>query len=162
MNLVGRFAKWGIPEDRLHVEMRVSMEKYLALHLDADILLDPFPFSGLTTSVHAVSMGLPILTLAGPALVGRQGLVVMGSLGLEEWVAWNEDEYVEKAVRFARDLPRLSVLRGMLRTRHMSVSGGADETACMQGAFREMWRRWCAGSAACQFEIDADGQILVL
>lgn len=158
-SLVGRFAAWGIPESRLRLEIRVPMDKYLALHREADILLDPFPFSGLTTSEHAVSMGLPVLTLAGPGLVSRQGLVVMGSLGLDEWVAWSEDEYVGKAVEFTDDLVRLAALRDELRLRLMSVSGGSVETACMQGAFREMWRRWCIGTDTQGFEVGPDGQI---
>ncbi|HMZ84214.1 MAG TPA: tetratricopeptide repeat protein [Rhodocyclaceae bacterium] len=160
-SLVERFAMSGIPEGRLKVEMRVSMDAYLALHRDADILLDPFPFSGLTTSEHALSMGLPVLTLAGRSLASRQGLVVMGSLGLDEWVAWSEDAYVRKAVEFASDRDRLAALRSDLRQCLMSVSDSAIEAACMQSAFREMWRRWCCGLPAVGFEVCRDGAVLV-
>lgn len=158
-SLVERFAASGIPESRVRVEMRASMDAYLALHRDADFLLDPFPFSGLTTSEHAVSMGLPVLSLAGRSLASRQGLVVMSALGLDQWVAWTEEQYVRKAIGFAGNLDALAALRSSLRRRLLSVSDAAVEAACMQSAFREMWRRWCDGEAVVGFEVEANGLV---
>ena len=157
--LVQRFAAQGVGSDRLQIELRRPMSGFLALHGAIDLLLDPFPFSGLTTTEHSVSMGVPVLTLAGSGLVSRQGLVVMGSLGLEDWVARSEDEYVGKAIEFASNLEELAELRAELPSRSLLAADGAREARCLEGAFREMWKRWCAGLPPCAFDVGAERRI---
>lgn len=160
-SLAQRFAGEGIAKDRVDLRPRLALKAYLDLHREIDILLDPFPFSGLTTSEHAVWMGVPVLTLAGQTLVSRQGLVVMGGLGLDEWVARDCGEYVSKAVRFSTDLARLADLRFGMRSRVLrSAHGGHSEARCMELAFRHMWQNWCEGRAPVSFEIpSSDGAI---
>lgn len=152
--LIRRFAGHGVLSERLELHRRVSLSAFLDLLRSIDILLDPFPFSGLTTSEHAVWMGVPVLTLAGESLVSRQGLVVMGSLDLAEWVSWDAGEYVNKAVAFASDLGRLAELRSGMRSRVVqSTRSGLSESLCMQLAFRAMWRNWCEGREPASFEV---------
>lgn len=156
-DLARRFAAVGVDPERLLFRPRLPMRDYLELHNEIDVLLDPFPFSGLTTSAHAVWMGVPVLTLAGDALVRRQGIVVMESLGLGDWVAADPDAYVRKAVEVAGDLPALAALRAGLRERvRASPLASPDlEARCMEAAFRTMWRRWCAGLSPESFSVPA-------
>jgi protein O-GlcNAc transferase len=49
------------------------MNGYLELHQQADICLDTFPYTGGTTTLHALWMGVPTLTLAGQTVPGRSG-----------------------------------------------------------------------------------------
>ena len=64
-------------------------------------------------------MGVPTLTLATPGMLGRQGQAMLENVGLDDWVARSEDEYVAKAVVLAADrensVRRLSDLRRNLR-----------------------------------------------
>jgi protein O-GlcNAc transferase len=62
-------------------------------------------------------MGVPTVTLAGNSLVSRQGETLMRCVGLEDWIARNEQEYVEIAVARANELEALAGLRGGLRAR---------------------------------------------
>lgn len=146
-DLLARFGRLGIGTDRLDFRPRLPMRDYLALHNEIDILLDTFPFSGLTTSEHALWMGVPVLTLAGDALVKRQGAAVMEPIGLADWVTASEEEYVARAVAAAADLAGLATLRRSLRDRlqQCPTVQPAAEARCLEAAFREMWRRWCAG-----------------
>lgn len=152
--LTQRFADVGIARDRLDLRPRVPLTAFLELHREIDVLLDSFPFFGLTTSEHAVWMGVPVLTLAGGTLVSRQGLVVMGGLDLDEWVAEDHEEYVRKAVGFATKLASLADLRLDMRLRVLRGARlGPCEARCMERAFRQMWRNWCEGRVPAAFEI---------
>ena len=119
---------------------------YLKLYNRLDVVLDTFPYNGHTTSLDALWMGVPVVTLAGKSGVSRAGLSQLMNLGVPELVAYAEDEYVEIATKLARDLPRLEELRRTLRARmKASVLMDAPRFARnIEAAYRAMWQRWCA------------------
>jgi predicted O-linked N-acetylglucosamine transferase (SPINDLY family) len=110
-----RFAAHGIGPERLLLQGRSPRHEYLAAYGQVDIGLDPFPFTGGTTSAESLWMGVPVLTLAGDRLVSRQGVGLMMNAGLPDWVARDADDYVARAQAHAADLSRLAALRAGLR-----------------------------------------------
>jgi len=54
---------------------------------------------------------VPVVTLVGPAHRQRVSYSMLKNIGVEETIAWNEDEYVTKAVRLAGDPQALAELR---------------------------------------------------
>jgi predicted O-linked N-acetylglucosamine transferase (SPINDLY family) len=135
----------GIPADRLRFEGKSSRADYLATYGQVDLALDPFPFPGGTTSVEGLWMGVPVLTLKGDRFISHQGETILQNVGLPEWIAADEDEYVAKAVAFASDLPSLAALRARLR-RQLLASPLCDAPRFarnLEEALRGMWRKWC-------------------
>jgi predicted O-linked N-acetylglucosamine transferase (SPINDLY family) len=66
------------------------------------------------------------------------------NLGLPEWIATTEAEYIDKACRFARQPEALNALRLGLRER-MKASPLMDGPAFAKGveaAYRSMYDRW--------------------
>lgn len=142
------FATRGIDPERLDFRAKVPLADYLALHHEVDIALDTFPYSGSTTTSHALWMGVPVVTLrSNLPQQGQGGAFLMGRLGLHDWRATSPDAFVDQAVRAASDLPALQRLRQQLRERITSTFGGATEfeAAELDAALRTIWRRWCAG-----------------
>jgi predicted O-linked N-acetylglucosamine transferase (SPINDLY family) len=93
-------------------------------------------------------MGVPVITLASDRPVGRIGTSLMTNLGLPEWVANDEQEYVSKAVAFAQDVPALTNLRRSMRARMqgspvMDEKGFAED---VEAAFKNMWSNWINSS----------------
>lgn len=119
---------------------------HLALYAEVDIALDPTPYNGTTTTCEAVWMGVPVVTLAGDRHRSRVGASLLGTLGLTEFVAADEDAYVRIASRLASDAPRLASLRTSLRTRmaNSPLCDGPAYAAKFERAVRGMWREWCA------------------
>ena len=94
----------------------------------------------------AVWMGVPTITMASRPPVGRIGTSLMTNLGLADWVASNADDYVERAVAFAEDIERLSLLRGGMRDR-MRKSPVMDEKGFagnVETTYRQIWHKWCS------------------
>jgi predicted O-linked N-acetylglucosamine transferase (SPINDLY family) len=136
----------GIPADRVDFVPRRPRHEYLELHHRLDIVLDPFPYGGHTTSLEALWMGVPVVSLAGRRPVSRAGLSILNNLGLPELVATSKDDYIKIAGALAGDLPRLAALRRTLRSR-METSVLMDAPRFARGiesAYRAMWRHWCA------------------
>jgi predicted O-linked N-acetylglucosamine transferase (SPINDLY family) len=121
---------------------------YLRLYHDVDIGLDPFPCAGHTTSLDALWMGVPVVTLAGRAAVGRGTLSLLSTLGLTDLVAETPEAYARIATALAADQVRLAALRAGLRERvRRSPLGDAPRlTRHLEAGYRAMWVAWCAGA----------------
>lgn len=144
--LLARFEAQGIEAGRITLEGRSPRADYLAAYGLVDIGLDPFPFTGGTTSAESLWMGVPVLTLDGDRLVARQGVGLMMNAGLPDWVARDADDYVARAVRLSADLPALASLRAVLRQQVQAspVFDGERFARHLEAAFRGMWTHWCA------------------
>ena len=113
-----RFGNYGVTIDRLLFKKVLDSRKdHLAVYNEVDIALDTFPYPGVTTSAEGYWMGVPVLALKGNSFLSSTATSVANSAGLEDWVASDVDDYVNKAIQFASDLHRLSLLRSTLRDR---------------------------------------------
>lgn len=140
-----RFAAHGIAGDRLILEGPSSRAQYLATYQHIDIALDPFPYTGGTTSAESLWMGVPVLTLQGDRFLSRQGVGLLMNADLPEWIATDADDYVARAVTLGKDLDALAAMRASLRQR-VVASPIFDATAFahnLEQALRAMWIKWC-------------------
>ncbi len=148
----GLMAAQGLDTER--VTMRNSANIFEGLH-DFDILLDCFPHSGGTMLVDALWMGVPALTLASRPPLGRIGTTFLCNIGLPQWVAYSEAEYIDKACAFAADVPMRVELRAGMRQRMLDseLMDGASFARGVEVAYRTMWERFCAGQAASPLDV---------
>lgn len=112
-----RLAAAKIDASRVELIGTGIFEAYLKSYGDVDIVLDTMPFPGGTTTAQALWMGVPTVTLRGNTLVTRQGESMLRCVGLVDWIASSEQDYVRIAVEMATDLNALSLLRASLRQR---------------------------------------------
>ena len=142
------FESAGIDRGRVTCEgaRNASGDQFLSAYNRMDISLDTFPYAGHTTTCEAILMGVPVVTLAGEGFVERAGVSVLSLAGQTEWIAENEDEYVQKAVALAGDVEALAKLRSGLRAQVVASELCDAEGFCthMETAYRAMWQRWCA------------------
>ena len=142
--LLAKFAAHRIGPERLQIGFHSPPWDVLR---SIDIGLDCFPHNSGTTLFETLYMGLPFVTLAGRPSVGRLGSSILIGVGHPEWIAHSEDEYVEKCVALANDLPALAALRAGLRDQ-MRASALMDEAGFarkVETAYREMFSRWATG-----------------
>ena len=140
--LAARFAAHGIGRERLDIGFRSPPWDVLR---SMDIGLDCFPHNSGTTLFESLYLGVPFVTLAGRPSVGRLGSSILEGVGHPEWIARSEEEYIEKAVALASDLPKLAGIRAKLR-QEMQASPLMDEAGFarkVEDAYREMFKQWC-------------------
>jgi protein O-GlcNAc transferase len=137
--------KLGVAPARLIGLPRQSRLEYLKYYHRIDLALDPFPYTGHSTTLDGLWMGVPLVTLAGPTVVSRGSLSILSNLGLTELAVKNKTDYVALAVALAKDHGRLRELRNGLRGRlERSVLMDANRFARQaESAYRTMWHTWC-------------------
>ncbi len=137
--------KLGVAPSRLIGLPRDSRPKYLQYYHQIDLALDPFPYTGHTTTLDSLWMGVPVVTLAGSTAVSRGSLSIVTNAGLTELGSKNSSDYVALAVALARDQARLRELRAGLRERleRSVLMDSARFARQVESAYRAMWRKWC-------------------
>jgi predicted O-linked N-acetylglucosamine transferase (SPINDLY family) len=111
------FEKRGIAPGRIDLLGPCGLDEMLRDYGEVDIALDPLPFNGGMTTLQALWMGVPVITLAGGTICSRMGASILGTAGLESCVARSVEEYREIARQLGADRDRLIDLRRNLRTR---------------------------------------------
>lgn len=114
--ILNKLSAFNIPMSRVTLEAGSSRKLYFAAYDNVDLMLDTFPFPGGTTTCEALWMGVPTLTLSGNTLLERQGMSILSSVGLDDWIANGEADYVQKAINHAKSIKQLQQLRATLRT----------------------------------------------
>lgn len=155
--LRGWFASEGITAERLSFHGRTSARDYMALHRLVDVCLDSAPYPGGTTTYNALWMGVPTLSMSGPTLLSRIGVAIAGQLGLQQYIAHDEADFLRKGVALAADIGQVIDLRANLRARFAESAMGQPAliAAGLDSALRSMWQRWCEGLPPAAFEADA-------
>lgn len=146
----GRFSQAGIDPGRIDFEGYSSRRELFAAYHRVDIALDPFPYTGATTTCEALWMGVPTLTLKMPrGIVAHNGELMMGTVGCSDWVAGSVNEYVAKAGTFAEDPAGLAELRPRLRPALLASPLGDTRRFALnlEAGLRGIWREWCLNNS---------------
>ena len=93
------FAHAGVDDGRLEFTGYLPRAEYLALHNTIDVCLDPLPYNGITTTLDALWMGVPVVSLIGRTAPGRAGLSILTNAGMDDLVAGSAEEFIDIASR---------------------------------------------------------------
>lgn len=147
--LVQMLERAGVDRERVKiVSPTMSHREHMDAYAEVDIGLDTFPYHGTTTTLDALWMGVPVVTLVGDRHASRVGLSILGCLGLTDLVAHSAREYVEAALRLAADPTRLEQLRHSLRARLAAspLTDGTGFTTRLEQAYLQIWEDALASS----------------
>lgn len=148
--ILEEFAKFGIDEARLEILPRQSLREYFNLHLRVDFILDAFPYTGGTTNLIALWLGIPYVTIIGDSPVSRTGAAILTLVPyLQELACANTDRYVGKAIEIASDFEKLAQWRREMRPildERLKVNA-KNFTEELEEAYRTGWNVWCASAA---------------
>jgi len=112
-NMARAFARHGIAADRLaFVAVR---GKHMAHYNEIDIALDSLPQTGGTTTCEALWMGVPTISLVGPAFFERLSFSNLTNAGLGDMAVSTPEDYAATAIALAADRDRRRALRLELR-----------------------------------------------
>jgi predicted O-linked N-acetylglucosamine transferase (SPINDLY family) len=142
---LAKFNGYGISAEQVTFLGRTSRKEHLAAFKDVDISLDPFPQNGGISTFESLQMGVPVVALLGNSLTSRTAGSILGSVGMPDWVANTEDEYLDIAVKYASRPDYLKILRNELPAKISASPAGnsALYTKAIEAAYRTMWIDYC-------------------
>ncbi len=102
-NILKEFNNRNIDSSKIFFSEKIEYQKYLERFQLADLFLDTYPYGGHTTSIEALSSGLPVLTLKGEAFQSRVSASLLKNLDLDELITLNEEDYINLAIKLYKD-----------------------------------------------------------
>ncbi|MDU6834560.1 MAG: acetylglucosamine transferase, partial [Bradyrhizobium sp.] len=144
--LIARFVAHGIDESRLTCLGSSMRQEHIAAFADIDMSLDPFPQNGGVSTWESLQAGVPVVAKLGNSSASRAGGAIIKAIGLDEWVAEDDDGYVAIAIKYAGQPAELARLRAELPARVANSPAGDVKTYTrkVEEGYRQFWRRYCA------------------
>ena len=140
--LLESLAAHGVTPDRVSLMGSTSREEHLAAYRRVDICLDPFPDGGGVSTWEALHMGVPVVTKMGNSRSSRIGGAILSAIGMTDWIASNDDQYLDIALRSTPD--QLRTIRNQLPDLIAARCSPASYTRAVERAYRTMWEKYCA------------------
>ncbi|MGA7805211.1 MAG: acetylglucosamine transferase, partial [Bradyrhizobium sp.] len=111
-----------------------------------DISLDPFPANGGISTWESLYMGVPVIAKLGRATAARVAGAIVKAIGLDDWVADDDEGYVAIARKFAAMPAYLATLRQELPAMIAASPAGNSRvyTERVEAGYRQFWREYCA------------------
>jgi predicted O-linked N-acetylglucosamine transferase (SPINDLY family) len=136
----------GVPCHRVELIGETEQSKLLDAYAErVDLALDPFPYSAGVTTLEAMWMGVPTVTIIGNTFAGRHSATHLTAAGLGDFCTNSIDAYIDLAVNWADRPEELASLRRGLREK---VAASPLNDAIRFGknldlALRRLWQDWC-------------------
>ncbi len=141
-----QFNRRGISKSRIKLRSsKTKIEQHMSLYNEIDIALDTSPFNGLTSTLEALWMGVPIISLVGQTYASRTTASILHRLELDKLGTKTIFEFAERARELSESPETLADYRSNLRKR-MTDSPLMDNRQFAREfstALKEQWRKWC-------------------
>ncbi len=136
-----RFSEFGIEASRIDFEGSTSYREVLETYNRMDIALDTYPYSGTMTTMEALWMGVPVVTLAGNRTLTRQSAGQLSAAGLDDLITNDAEAFVSVASSLAGDMEQMTNYRTTMRRRlsDSPLCDAADLARALESAYRDMW-----------------------
>jgi predicted O-linked N-acetylglucosamine transferase (SPINDLY family) len=101
-------------------------------------MLDSLHWSGGNTSLDALACGLPMVTLPGAFMRGRQSASLLTFAGVPELIARDAEDYVRIAVRLGREPAWRAEVSARLREGQAAVFDRTEPIAALESFFESV------------------------
>ena len=144
-DLLARLGRAGIAPARVVLEGGSPHLSHLKTFARVDLGLDSYPHGGGVSTLEALWMGVPVVTLQGVSTPSRLSAAILSAMKLEDGIARSDEDYVRMALGAAANLQRLREIRLAMRSYvQASVVGDvARYTRAVESAYRAIWKTWC-------------------
>lgn len=107
--------QFGVDPKRILAAPRYPQEAHLARLPCCDLMLDPWPYGGHTSTSDALFAGVPVITLEGKNFAGRVSGSLLKAAGLEALVQPDVKAYATVAINLLRNPDELERLKRFVR-----------------------------------------------
>eukprot|EP01102_Stenamoeba_stenopodia_P020858 TRINITY_DN8274_c0_g1_i1.p1 TRINITY_DN8274_c0_g1~~TRINITY_DN8274_c0_g1_i1.p1 ORF type:complete len:750 (+),score=169.42 TRINITY_DN8274_c0_g1_i1:210-2459(+) len=136
----------GIESSRLDLIGLIPLcHDHLTSYSLMDISLDPWPYAGTTTTCESLFMGVPVISYEGANHAWNVGKSLLNNIGLGEFVAKTDEQYVDIAVNLGTNPKKIQETRSKLRDQMLSsaLCNGPEFIKEIEKAYFMMWESYC-------------------
>ncbi|MET4372608.1 putative O-linked N-acetylglucosamine transferase (SPINDLY family) [Bradyrhizobium sp. LB12.1] len=143
--LVARFVARGVAVENIVCLGSTSRHEHLLAYAKVDISLDTFPQNGGVSTWESLYGGVPVVAKLGNGASSRASGSIVAAVGLDGWVAEDDDGYAGIACKYAAQPAHLTKLRAELPARIAASRAGnvGLYTREVEAAYRQFWRHYC-------------------
>ncbi|WP_167767667.1 tetratricopeptide repeat protein [Bradyrhizobium frederickii] len=147
--LIARFVAQGIAEEKITCLGSSERAAHLRAFAEVDISLDPFPQNGGVSTWESLYAGVPVVAKLGHGASSRAGGAIVAAVGLNDWVAEDDEGYVAIACKYAAQPAHLAKLRADLPAQIAASAAGNVEIYArrVEDGYRQFWRDYCAAAS---------------
>ena len=129
-----------IHERAMFLMPNLQHASYLRLNQLCDVMLDTLHWSGGNTSLDALASGLPMVTLPGEFMRGRQSQAMLRALGVPELVTAKADEYVATALRLGKDPDERRAISERIAAHRLELFERDEPIRALEDLLDRAWR----------------------
>jgi predicted O-linked N-acetylglucosamine transferase (SPINDLY family) len=139
--------KAGMDVSRIVFAPKLKQEKHLARLRQCDLVLDPWPYGGHTTTSDALFAGVPVVALQGTNFASRVSGGLLVAAGLGNLVMPNVDAYVSASVSLLQQPETLKRLKTHLLQKRdrLPVFDAPTRTRQLEAAYMAAYQRALQG-----------------
>lgn len=139
----------GIDPERIVFAPLIPVEEHLTRLACADVFLDAWPCNGHTTAGEALWCGVPVVTLQGETFAQRVASSLLHTVGLDDLVCTQLDDYRSQVLALCSDAPRRAAIRDHLHAQRTEspLFDGRRFARDIEALYRRMWERAVDGEA---------------
>ncbi|RTE92888.1 tetratricopeptide repeat protein [Bradyrhizobium sp. LVM 105] len=147
--LIARFVAQGIAEEKITCLGSSERAAHLRAFAEVDISLDPFPQNGGVSTWESLYAGVPVVAKLGHGASSRAGGAIVAAVGLNDWVAEDDEGYAAIACKYAAQPAHLAKLRADLPAQIAASAAGNVEIYArgVEEGYRQFWRDYCAAAS---------------
>jgi protein O-GlcNAc transferase len=121
--LLKRWSKQTTPStlQRIVFQPRLTPAEFIAFQSIADVLLDSFPFAGGLTSLQALSLNVPLITVASSQLSGNITAAYYQEMALDHLICQNKEEALSQALAWGNDKDLNQEIRQVIAQQKISL-----------------------------------------
>jgi protein O-GlcNAc transferase len=130
----------GVEQERIDLRPQTHKLAHAEAHHDVDVCLDVAPQNGGITTLDALWMGCPVVTLAGERLPGRIGVSVNTLAQRTQDIALTWEDYIARAVSMSVSLDERVAIRAAVRD--SALVDHKRLVKAVEEAYRVIWKRY--------------------
>lgn len=148
-NLGQAIVRAGIDPKRLLFAPKIGQESHLARMQCCDLILDPWPYGGHTTTADAIFAGIPVVAMEGSNFASRVSSSLLHAAGLGQLVNADRKAYVATAVGLLTKPELIAYSKKFIRETSVKndIFNARSKTKQLEAAYQDVHARAVKGLA---------------
>jgi predicted O-linked N-acetylglucosamine transferase (SPINDLY family) len=136
----------GLIDQTIIMPTTETLEEHLACYSQVDIALDTYPYSGTTTTIEALMMGVPVVTVMGDSHRSRVSAMMLEMISKPEWIARDYSQYEEILLSLVGRIGDVRAGKQLLRTKLLEskLFDGPDYARRVENLWERLWLEKCS------------------